>query len=748
MFKYEDSIPKYMLERLARKLSNLKFLALAGAIQAAPACTLMTETEKWPLEDKPSVTGQDSPDEDYKVPPTTKVLDEEGIAQLETITNEGTLLFPANSPYARSLEKGDVIVGGVSDKTPYGLLRKITEIIRNNKNIRLDTVQASLEEAVEEGSLRTHIDFSEVYLEQTLTWSNVETRNDALRGELHEEGTMEIDFRNTNLAPGIDINGRAQLTVGIDLEIEIKRFTLEHFKLGINGNEKLALEFIAAYERAYEKTLPPVEPFPLKPFTIWAWGIPIIIFPHYSITLGFEAGARIDLSAAIDQEAHAEVALVYKRETGLVPVSDFQNSYGLRYDPDFVGITGKGELFAKHKLLFAPYNIGGVFVSFRGGVGAEVTPDELVVYANLGVGAGAELRSLKHEMEEAGAEGEGEGEGGEIDVTTSIEIPLYSYQKDLLRKRLGGGEPPQQSCDLRSGWTCTGTIRKQYDTCGKVIAVENCAEIPNYTCFNGRCLPVQPNCHDGIKNNRESDVDCGLICSTQCDIGEHCTVAADCVTNYCNLGTCQTPEQPEPEEECNDQEVAEVRCGNERLNSYNACGELTLSDPCPPPEGCDEQAVPARCHREPPPPAEGEVNEGNICGMYRCEGIITALSPECEDRSSIGEGPIGTFFTLRQEGNRISGSDNLFPGLNYQGTYNPATRQTEFRSQALRIAHPEIPCSYELSIRFGGRLTSDSIEGRLVFRFANPQGQQCEFFDVRGCEQTVECSGRNIDPCE
>ena len=448
-----------MLSWLRRKAHSARVYLLGGLLGVVGGgCSLMSETEGWPLEDKPPVTGQASPDEEYKVPSTTKVLSEEGIAQLETITNEGTLLFPKDSPYAQSLEQGDVIVAGVSDKTPSGLLRRVSEVVQDTSRIRVQTTQASLEEAVEEGSLRTHIDFSKAYLEQTSTGPDVETRSDALRGELHEEGTLEIDFGNTNPAPGIEINGRAQLTVGMDLEIEIKRFTLEHFKLGITGSEKLALEFIAAYERAYETTLPPVEPFPLKPFTIWTWGIPIVIFPHYSITLGFEAGARIDLSAAIEQEARAEIALVYKRETGFVHVSDFQNSYGLRYDPDFVGITGKGELFAKHKLLFAPYNIGGAFVSFRGGVGAEVTPDELVVYANLGVGAGAELRSLKHEMEEAGAEGEGEGEG--IDVTSSIEIPLYTHRKDLLRKRLEGREPAPDTASFCGVYSFKGTIEE------------------------------------------------------------------------------------------------------------------------------------------------------------------------------------------------------------------------------------------------------------------------------------------------
>lgn len=617
-------IPSRMLQRLARKLSNWKYLALAGAIQAAPACTLMTETDGWPQ--KPPVTGQASPEENYKIPPTTKVLDEEWIAQLETITNEGTLVFPKNSVYGQSLEEGDIVIAGVSDKTPYGLLRRVGEIARR-EDIHVQTIPASLEEAVEEGSLRTNIDFSKAYLDQTQINVNTETRRDALRGELHEEGTMKIDFGNTELTSGIEINGYAQLTVGMDLEIEIKRFTLEHFKLGVTGNEKLALEFIAEYGQSYEKELPPVEPIPLKPFTVWAWGIPIVIFPHYSITLGFEAEARIDISAAIEQEARAEVALVYEKDTGFVPVSDFQNTYGLRYDPDFVGITGRGELFAKHKLLFAPYNIGGVFVSFRGGVGAEVTLEELVVYANLGVTAGAELRALRHENERESAEGEGEGEGEGWEIESppmSIEIPLYSHRVDLLRKRLGGnGEEPSEGegepdcSEIIRRCSADSRYEEVYDSCGHLLARNDCKLGGADYGEDYECIPAE--------------IYGGAVCSTinNCP-GERWECADDrSISAYDGCGNLIHTVDCQPGEVCrNDSCVDEnQRCGvesrrvcvNDTIRIIDECGRTIEEVLCE--YGCNQNANPMSCNEDGQEgegePAEGEgQGDGHLqCGF-------------------------------------------------------------------------------------------------------------------------------------
>jgi len=46
-----------------------------------------------------------------------------------------------------------------------------------------------------------------------------------------------------------------------------------------------------------------------------------------------------------------------------------------------------------------------------------------------------------------------------------------------------------------------------------------------------------PNCSDGVKNNSESDVDCGGLCSP-CQEGQSCTAQKECITGACNEGVC------------------------------------------------------------------------------------------------------------------------------------------------------------------------------------------------------------------
>jgi len=62
-------------------------------------------------------------------------------------------------------------------------------------------------------------------------------------------------------------------------------------------------------------------------------------------------------------------------------------------------------------------------------------------------------------------------------------------------------------------------------------------------CKDGKCKPATTaSCTDGIKNQDETGVDCGGVCSGQgkkCPNGGPCAANSDCVTNYCSGGTCQ-----------------------------------------------------------------------------------------------------------------------------------------------------------------------------------------------------------------
>ncbi|HVY45255.1 MAG TPA: hypothetical protein VHB21_05220, partial [Minicystis sp.] len=48
-------------------------------------------------------------------------------------------------------------------------------------------------------------------------------------------------------------------------------------------------------------------------------------------------------------------------------------------------------------------------------------------------------------------------------------------------------------------------------------------------------------CSDGVRNQGETDVDCGGPCPSKCALGRHCSTATDCVAFDCSGGVCQGP---------------------------------------------------------------------------------------------------------------------------------------------------------------------------------------------------------------
>ncbi|HDP73397.1 MAG TPA: hypothetical protein ENN46_00345 [Candidatus Woesearchaeota archaeon] len=130
--------------------------------------------------------------------------------------------------------------------------------------------------------------------------------------------------------------------------------------------------------------------------------------------------------------------------------------------------------------------------------------------------------------------------------------------------------------------TCEDGIRNQDETdidCGGSICQpcaldKNCNNdsdcISNY-CLNGTCS-VKPTCFDGIKNQDETDIDCGGSICQPCNDGRDCKLNSDCRSNYCHNGICRTPT-------CTDgiknQDETDIDCGGVRCGpceAGKACG--------------------------------------------------------------------------------------------------------------------------------------------------------------------------------
>ena len=93
--------------------------------------------------------------------------------------------------------------------------------------------------------------------------------------------------------------------------------------------------------------------------------------------------------------------------------------------------------------------------------------------------------------------------------------------------------PPGQKCEggvCVCAPSCSGKQCGADDGCRGICQTGSC---PNTeACVAGSC--VSSLCIDKIKNQDETDVDCGGVICPKCAIGKTCSVDSDCLSDYCN----------------------------------------------------------------------------------------------------------------------------------------------------------------------------------------------------------------------
>jgi formylglycine-generating enzyme required for sulfatase activity len=97
----------------------------------------------------------------------TVELTEESTSQITSISEDGSVYnFDNTTPELDQVDVGDVIIGGISEATPYGFLRKVTVIDDSGGDLTLTTEQGTIEDAYEQLSIN---------VEQVITPENMQS---------------------------------------------------------------------------------------------------------------------------------------------------------------------------------------------------------------------------------------------------------------------------------------------------------------------------------------------------------------------------------------------------------------------------------------------------------------------------------------------------------------------------------------------------------------------------------------------
>ncbi len=371
------------------------------------------------------------------IPDNTKVDDDSAAQNLSSVSEDQSVLtFDQNTPYAKSLQPGDVIVSGVTDATPDGLLRKVTNVSTGGSEITVETSEATLEDAIEDG---------ESNLDQPLTANDIESfvpliEGVTLRrpeaGALSDQGAVQAiqacldlngvlydhDGNSNTKGDQIRISGEACLSPIFRFGIGISWFRLRHVVFSTGVSESISLQLDAQYSASFSKEIQ-IAKIRFKPVKVQVGYVPLVFVPVLTVYVGIEGEVSAGITTRVTQSAEFIVGVAYHRGQGWAPIKTLSADFD--YELPKVSMGAGVKVYAGPEFGFYLYGMAGPYANIEGYLDLQLDPLSnpwLSLYGGIDVGVGVKARAFGKTLFDYGID------------------PLIEYRE--LIAQVGGNQPP------------------------------------------------------------------------------------------------------------------------------------------------------------------------------------------------------------------------------------------------------------------------------------------------------------------
>jgi hypothetical protein len=211
---------------------------------------------------------------------------------------------------------GDIIEGGVSDKTPYGFLNKITFVTPDKKSFKLEK-NTSLDEVLinGEGSFSKDLKYNDLASKTLKSGNSIEAGKGYYN--FHVDVNRVIYDHDGNLNTKEDqaiLRGSSDFNINTSGRVKFKDGGLYvKFQSAISGESNLKI-YTNLENMSFEKKIP-IEEYYFNPITFSIGVVPVVVVPK----AGLYFKGKLDLNSKLDFEAldnfHSGASLV--KENGL-----------------------------------------------------------------------------------------------------------------------------------------------------------------------------------------------------------------------------------------------------------------------------------------------------------------------------------------------------------------------------------------------------------------------------------------------
>ena len=336
------------------------------------------------------------------IPDTTNILSDTSTQYLTNISEDGTIfVFAHATPELNNVAIGEVIMSESTPLAPNGFLRKVTAISNTSGQVVITTVQATLEEAIQQGELHIHHELSPEDIQSGLQSNGVVlTRQSTLQNsfsfQISDVVIYDEDNNSNTTNDQIVANGNINLEIAYDFDLRVQSWHLEELHFISTSTETSEL----IIESTLEKPLLDVEVllanYDLAPFTVQIGVFPVTIKPKLSIHLGTNGSVQAGVSTGVTQEATWVSGVTYTNENWH-SMSEFDNSFN--YVPPTVTAELNMKAYTGAKLDLLIQGIVGPYAKVNLSLQLEVDPLATPwweLYGGLNVPVGVKIEIFSH----------------------------------------------------------------------------------------------------------------------------------------------------------------------------------------------------------------------------------------------------------------------------------------------------------------------------------------------------------------
>lgn len=303
-------------------------------------------------------------DDEVLIPPTTEVLGADAREALTSVDADGTLTFAAASGVADALDVDDVVVSEPTTAAPEGLLRTVTAVRTENDQVIVETVGATLRDAVHEGSLHVSVRLQPSDLESSVALHSGVTVQDfshtidtdfGTGGVLHATGSLTIDpILDLDIDLSCDDTFLGVCVEIPDLNVRVRVGVTETAELTIEGSEELA----------FDEELP-IAAHDFAPMTFFIGPVPVVLTPRLVIYLTASGSLTAELTFEASQDLTLAGGFAYDSDTGFDDLSQTSSSFD-HSGVDFAGAAdARAAVGGRYQIRL--YGVIGPFGSLEAG---------------------------------------------------------------------------------------------------------------------------------------------------------------------------------------------------------------------------------------------------------------------------------------------------------------------------------------------------------------------------------------------